>query len=131
VVIAISHLKYFSKSKLQIRVICRSFSETDLDYTNNTYEISARWIDFRDNESNIAHYFWCIGSEPLHDDIMLCENATSHLNRTLKGLSLQHNDKYYVTVLACNYTGLCTGNDARKHSIDEKIINTCAVCNNY
>ena len=86
----------------------RSFSETDLDYTNNTYEISARWIDFRDNESNIAHYFWCVGSEPLHDDIMLCENATSHLNRTLKGLSLQHNDKYYVTVLACNYAGLCT-----------------------
>ena len=86
----------------------RSFSETDLDYTNNTYEISARWIDFRDNESNIAHYFWCVGSEPLHDDIMLCENATSHLNRTIKGLSLQHNDKYYVTVLACNYAGLCT-----------------------
>ena len=86
----------------------RSFSETDLDYTNNTYEISARWLDFRDNESNIAHYFWCVGSKPLHDDIMQCENATNHLNRTLNGLSLQHNYKYYVTVLACNYAGLCT-----------------------
>ena len=86
----------------------RSFSETDLDYTNNTYEISARWIDFRDNESNIAHYFWCVGSKPLHDDIMLCENATGSLNSTLRGLSLQHNDRYYVTLVACNYAGLCT-----------------------
>ena len=86
----------------------RSFSETDLDYTNNTFEISARWLDFHDDESNIAHYFWCVGSKPLRDDIMQCENATNHLNRTLKGMSLQHNDKYYVTVLTCNYAGLCT-----------------------
>ena len=86
----------------------RSFSKTDLDYTNNTYEISARWLDFRDNESNIAHSFWCVGSNPLQDDIMLCKNATGNLNSTLKGLSLHHNDKYYVTVLACNYAGLCT-----------------------
>jgi hypothetical protein len=86
----------------------RSFAETDLDYTNNTYEISARWLDFRDDESNVAHYFWCVGSKPLRDDIMQCENATNHLNRTIKGLSLQHKDKYYVTVLACNYAGLCT-----------------------
>ena len=39
---------------------------------------------------------------------MGCENATSHLNRTVNGLSLQHNDTYYVSVLACNYAGLCT-----------------------
>ena len=86
----------------------RSFSVTDLDYTNNTYEISARWLDFRDDQSNIAHYFWCVGSKPLHEDIMLCKNATNSSSRTLKGLSLQHNDRYYVTVLACNYAGLCT-----------------------
>ena len=86
----------------------RSFSETDIDYTNITNEISARWLDFRDNESNIAHYFWCIGSSPFADDIMQCENATNSQNRTLTGLSLQHNDEYYVTVLVCNYAGLCT-----------------------
>ena len=86
----------------------RSLSETDLDYTNNTESISARWIDFRDNESDIEHIRWCIGSRPLRDDIMGCENATNHLNRTLTGLSLQHNDSYYVTVVTCNYAGLCT-----------------------
>ena len=86
----------------------RSLSETDLDFTNNTASIGARWIDFHDNESDIEHTFWCIGSRPLQDDIMACENATSHLNRTLTGLSLHHNDTYYVTVLVCNYAGLCT-----------------------
>ena len=86
----------------------RSFSDTDLDFTNNTSEISARWIDFRDNESDIESYFWCIGSKPLSDDMLACENATGHPNKTLSGLSLQHNDTYYVTVLACNYAGLCT-----------------------
>lgn len=86
----------------------RSLSDTDLDFTNNTTSISARWIDFRDNESDIEHLFWCIGSRPLRDDIMGCENATNHLNQTLTGLSLPHNDTYYVTVLACNYAGLCT-----------------------
>ena len=86
----------------------RSFSDTDIDYTNNTNEISARWLDFGDNESNIAHYFWCIGSSPLADDIMQCENVTNSQNRTVKGVSLRHNDQYYVTVLVCNYAGLCT-----------------------
>lgn len=86
----------------------RSLSDTDLDFTNNTSSISARWIDFRDNESDIEHLFWCIGSRPLRDDIMGCENATNQLNHTLTGLSLPHNDTYYVTVLVCNYAGLCT-----------------------
>ena len=86
----------------------RSLSETDLDFTNNTASISARWIDFRDNESDIEHIFWCVGSRPFRDDIMGCENATSHRNRTLTGLSLQHNYTYYVSVLVCNYAGLCT-----------------------
>lgn len=86
----------------------RSLSETDLDYTNNTASISARWIDFRDNESDIENVFWCIGSKILRDDIMTCENATSHSNQTLTGLTLRHNETYYVTVLACNYAGLCT-----------------------
>jgi hypothetical protein len=96
----------------------RSLSDTDLDFTNNTASISARWIDFRDNESDIEHTFWCIGSRPLRDDIMGCENATSHLNRTLTGLSLQHNDTYYVTVLACNYAGLCTARSSDGVSVD-------------
>ena len=96
----------------------RSFSDTDLDFTNNTASISARWIDFRDNESDIEHMFWCIGSRPLQDDIMGCENTTNHPNRTLTGLSLQHNDSYYVTVLVCNYAGLCTAKSSDGVMID-------------
>ena len=96
----------------------RSFSDTDLDFTNNTASISARWIDFRDNESDIEHMFWCIGSRPLQDDIMGCENTTNHPNRTLTGLSLQHNDSYYVTVLVCNHAGLCTAKSSDGVMID-------------
>ena len=96
----------------------RSFADTDIDFTNNTAEISARWIDFRDNESDIEHYFWCIGSGPLTDDILKCENTTEFPNRTLSGLSLKHNDKYYVTVLACNYAGLCTAKSSDGVLID-------------
>ncbi|XP_028399178.1 uncharacterized protein LOC114522645 isoform X2 [Dendronephthya gigantea] len=96
----------------------RSFSDTDLDFTNNTASISARWIDFRDNESDIEHMFWCIGSRPLRDDIMECENATDHPNKTLTGLSLQHNDSYYVTVLVCNHAGLCTAKSSDGVLID-------------
>ena len=96
----------------------RSFSDTDLDFTNNTSEISARWIDFRDNESDIQSYFWCIGSNPLSDDILGCENVTDHPNKTLSGLSLQHNDTYYVTVMTCNYAGLCTAKSSDGVLID-------------
>lgn len=86
----------------------RSFADTDIDFTNNTAEIVARWIDFRDNESDIQNYLWCIGSSPLSDDILKCENTTGRPNGTLSGLSLAHGTKYYVTILACNYAGLCT-----------------------
>ena len=96
----------------------RSLSKTDLDFTSNTASISGRWIDFHDDESDIENLFWCIGSKPLRDDIMGCENATNHLNRTLTGLSLQHNDTYYVTVLVCNYAGLCTARSSDGVLID-------------
>jgi hypothetical protein len=104
----------------------RSFSKTDLDFTDNNASISARWINFYDNESDIENIFWCIGSEPLRDDIMGCENATNDRNRTLTGLSLQHNDTYYVTVLVCNYAGLCTAK-----SSDGVLVDTTPPVINY
>lgn len=86
----------------------RNFLDTDIDYTNDTSEISARWNDFKDNESNIAEQFWCIGSRPLSDDLLACQNATDQSNKTFNGLSLNHKESYYVTVIVCNYAGLCT-----------------------
>ena len=86
----------------------RSFEDTDIDYTNNTREIHARWIDFLDNESDIVEYFWCVGTQPMTDDIRLCESTGMRPNGSHYGLNLQHGDSYYVTVVACNGARRCS-----------------------
>ena len=86
----------------------RSLDETDIDYTSNTSEIHARWIDFRDNESDIAEFFWCVGKRPFRDSIKKCESTKLRTNASHYGLSLLQGDSYYVTVLACNSAGRCS-----------------------
>ena len=86
----------------------RDFTESDVDFTSNTTTIKARWFGFRDNESSIESYHWCIGSTPLSDDIMGCVNTTDRFNGSFSGLSLSHGNMYYTTVVACNLVKLCT-----------------------
>ena len=86
----------------------RKFGDTDVNYTNNTREIHARWIDFLDNESGVKEYFWCVGSQPMKDDIRVCESTGMTPNGSHYGLNLQHGDSYYVTVVACNGARKCS-----------------------
>lgn len=86
----------------------RSFEDTDIDFTNNTREVHARWIDFLDSESDIVEYFWCLGTQPMKDDIRACESTGMRPNGSHYGLSFQHGDSYYVTVVACNGAGRCS-----------------------
>ena len=86
----------------------RSFEETDLDFTDNTQEIHARWIDFLDNESDIVEYFWCVGTQPMTDDKRECESTGMRPNGSHFGLNLQQGDTYYVTVVACNGARRCS-----------------------
>ena len=86
----------------------RSFEETDVDFTNNTQEIHARWIDFLDNESDIVEYFWCVGTQPITDDIRECESTGMRPNGSHFDLNLQQGDTYYVTVVACNGARRCS-----------------------
>ena len=86
----------------------RSFTDTDIDYTNNTREIHARWIDFLDNESDIVEYFWCVGSQPMRDDISSCESTGMRPNGSHYGLNLKQSESYYVTVIACNGARRCS-----------------------
>ena len=88
--------------------LSRDFSETDIDFTSITTNIKARWFGFRDNESSIQSYHWCIGSNPLSDDIMGCMNTTGRFNGSFSGLFLSHGSIYYVTIVACNHVKLCT-----------------------
>ena len=96
----------------------RSFEDTDIDFTNNTREIHARWIDFLDNESDIVEYFWCVGTQPMRDDIRDCESTGMRPNGSHHGLSLRHKDTYYVTVVACNGARRCAAGYSDGVTID-------------
>ena len=96
----------------------RNLQDTDVNFTNNTREIHARWIDFLDNESDIIEYFWCVGWQPMTDDIRVCESTGERLNASHFGLSLNHGDSYYVTVIACNGAGMCSAAHSDGVTID-------------
>ena len=96
----------------------RNFEDTDVNFTNNTREIHARWIDFLDNESDVVEYFWCAGSQPMRDDIRDCESTGMRPNGSHYGLSLKQGDSYYVTVIACNGARKCSAAHSDGVTID-------------
>ena len=96
----------------------RSFEETDVDYTNNTRDVHARWLDFLDEESDIVEYFWCVGSKPMTDDIRQCESTGLRPNGSHYGLNFGQGDSYYVTVVACNGARRCSAAHSDGVTID-------------
>ena len=86
----------------------RNVKDANINFTNNKREIHARWTGFLDKESDIIEYFWCVGSQPLRDDIRVCESTGMRPNGSHYGLRLQHGDSYYVTVVACNGARKCS-----------------------
>ena len=96
----------------------RDFKETDVDYTNNTGEVHARWLDFLDDESDIVEYFWCVGSRPMTDDIRQCESTGLRPNGSHYGLNFGQGDYYYVTVVACNGARRCSAAHSDGVTID-------------
>ncbi|KAL9987450.1 hypothetical protein ACROYT_G001763 [Oculina patagonica] len=100
------------------RCSTRDFQGTDVDFINNTREIHARWIDFLDNESDIVEYFWCVGWQPMTDDIRVCESTGMRQNGSHYGFNLTHGDNYYVTVIACNGARMCSAAHSDGVTID-------------
>ena len=96
----------------------RKFEDTDVNFTNNTQEVHARWIDYLDNETGIVEYFWCVGTQPMRDDIWVCESTGMRPNGSHYGLTLQHGDSYYVTVIACNGARMCSAAHSDGVTID-------------
>ena len=96
----------------------RNFEDTDVDFTNNTRQVHARWIDFKDNESGVVEYFWCVGTQPMRDDIWVCESTGMRPNGSHYGLTFQHGDSYYVTVIACNGARMCSAAHSDGVTID-------------
>lgn len=96
----------------------RDLQDTDVSFTNNTREIHARWINFLDNESDIVEYFWCVGKQPMTDDIRVCESTGTRPNGSHYGFTLKHGDSYYVTVIACNGARMCSAAHSDGVTID-------------
>ena len=107
-----------STSKENHRCSTRDFQDTDVNFTNNTQEIHARWIDFLDNESDIVEYFWCVGWQPMTDDIRACESTGIRQNGSHYGFNLTHGDNYFVTVIACNGARMCSAAHSDGVTID-------------
>ena len=96
----------------------RDLQGTDLNFTNNTREIHARWIDFLDNESGVVEFFWCVGRQPMKDDIRSCESTGLKPNGSHFGFSFKHGESYYVTVIACNGARMCSAAHSDGVTID-------------
>jgi len=96
----------------------RDLQDTDITFTNNTREIHARWIDFLDNESDIVEYFWCVGKQPMTDDIRVCESTGTRRNGSHYGFAFERGDSYYVTVIACNGAWMCSAAHSDGVTID-------------
>ncbi|KAL9987468.1 hypothetical protein ACROYT_G001781 [Oculina patagonica] len=96
----------------------RDLHDSDVNFTNNTQAINARWIDFLDNESGIVEYFWCVGRKPMTDDIRVCESTGMRPNGSHYGFRLKHGDSYYVTVIACNGARMCSAAHSDGVTID-------------
>jgi len=96
----------------------RDLQDTDITFSNNTREIHARWIDFLDNESDIVEYFWCVGKQPMTDDIRVCESTGTRPNGSHYGFALEHGDSYYITVIACNGARMCSAAHSDGVTID-------------
>ena len=94
-----------------------TYGVADLDYSLPTLEVAARWTGFRDSESGIVGYAYCVGRNPLSCDLSPMEPVPSEaingssgevINHTLSSLP-EHSDTLCVSVEAINGAGLRSG----------------------
>ncbi|KAI8509825.1 hypothetical protein Bbelb_122530 [Branchiostoma belcheri] len=76
----------------------------DLDHQTNQTQIRCRWFGFAHAYQDIS-YQAGVGSSPGLDDVVNFELVGSSTSHIFTGLSLQHFQKYYVTVVARTEAG--------------------------
>ena len=79
---------------------------TDIDTVFQTSSLSANWAVANDTESGVVDYAFALGTTPGGIDVQNWTNAGLQLFATQNGLSLIHNQMYYVSVRAQNEAGL-------------------------
>jgi len=79
----------------------------DLSYQQSVAAISAHWTGFVDVHSELAGFWWCVGTVSGECDARPYA-AVGLATDTSAALSLQPAAVYYTTVQACNRLGLCS-----------------------
>lgn len=80
----------------------------DIEFQSSTSQLSANWTPFTDANERIADYEMCAGTEPGSCDLRSFVSVGIKLAGTLSGLSLNHNEIYFITVRATSETGYST-----------------------
>lgn len=91
----------------------------DIEFQSSTTEMSANWSPFTDRNGQIAEYEMCIGVEAEPCDVSDFVSVGINLKGTVSGLSLKHNEKYFITVRATTesgYSQTATSNGVRVDS---------------
>lgn len=81
-------------------------TSTDIDNQTNNTQISANWGASLDQHSDIARYWYAIGSTPGATDVVNWTDNWFNTSFTHTGLSLTFGNTYYVSVRTENGAGL-------------------------
>ncbi|HBS86818.1 MAG: hypothetical protein A2W91_12370 [Bacteroidetes bacterium GWF2_38_335] len=81
----------------------------DEDLTSSTNELSANWTGSTDVNSDIADYWYAIGTTSGGNDLVDWTSNGTTTNFTATGLSLVNGQTYYISVKAENGAGLYSG----------------------
>lgn len=85
-----------------------SSERNDLELQSSTSEISVNWSPFTDSRGRITEYQLCVGTEQEKCDVSDFISVGIALKGSIKGLSLNHTGRYFVTVKATNEAGYST-----------------------
>lgn len=80
----------------------------DIEFQSSTTELSANWSPFKDDNGEIAEYKMCLGEESGTCDVNDFVSVGINLRGKISGLSLKHNERYFVTVRATSESGYST-----------------------
>ncbi|XP_028399029.1 uncharacterized protein LOC114522522 [Dendronephthya gigantea] len=82
------------------------------------HQITARWENFIDAESDISKYEVCLGTTKEECDEIDFQFVGLNMNHTFIGHKLRHQETYYVTVKATNNAGMSTLVSSNQIKID-------------
>ncbi len=95
----------------------RDGTGADINITNSKTTLSANWSASADQHSNVAQYWYCVGTTAGDSNTVAWTGNMVAQNVTVSGLNLVQNQFYYFTVRAIDGAGLTsikTSSDGQK-----------------